>query len=253
MKLLYVLPILFGLCACSDKPVFVQNDLWCVDHDNGTREKATIGVKLYENYAIISVDGQKKALEERYVREEDNFKSIQYENYNTKLVFNINIFQDDVRIGLILNGKVCLFPETVNSAGTESSWPYNRYQTKEIDKKTQRKIQKLFEKPELNFHETDIECLNVTCVEEECSNVWDKYKSLDVDSEKAILKTDDKTIVFKLYTQDATEETMAVYDDDGIYKNENDEQPMFLHFVDNDTYSLGTDLNHGAQCRKARK
>ena len=104
-----------------------------------------------------------------------------------------------------------------------------------------------------NFHETNIECLNVTCVGDECSNVWDKYKSLDVDSEKAVLRTDDRTIVFKLYTQDATEETSAVYADFQIYKNENDEQPMFLHFVDNDTYSLGTDLNHWSQCRKARK
>ena len=44
MKPLYVLSILLGLCACSDKPIFVQNDLWCVDHDNGTREKATIEI-----------------------------------------------------------------------------------------------------------------------------------------------------------------------------------------------------------------
>ena len=101
-----------------------------------------------------------------------------------------------------------------------------------------------------NFHETNIECLNVTCVGEECSNVWDKYKSLDVNSEKAILKTDDKTIVFKLYS---TEEMPTVYEDDGIYKNEKDEQPMFLHFVDNDTYSLGTDLQNWTSCRKARK
>ncbi|MBO4583416.1 MAG: hypothetical protein J5714_05175 [Alphaproteobacteria bacterium] len=253
MKPLYILPILFGLCACSDKPVFVQNDLWCVSHDNGAREKANIDVKLYENYAIISVDGQQKTLEKKYVREEDNFKSVQYEADKTTLIFNLNVFQDDTKISLILNGKACLFPETVNSVGTKSSWPYNRYQTKEIDRKTQRKIQKLFENPEWNFHETDIECLNVTCVNEECSNVWDKYKSLDVDSEKAVLKTNDRTIIFKLYTQDATEETMAVYDDEGIYKNETDEQPMFLHFVDNDTYSLGTNLNYWSQCRKARK
>ena len=141
MKPLYVLSILLGLCACSDKPVFVQNDLWCVDHNNGTREKAAISVNLYEDYAIISVDGQQKVLVKKDVINEDNFKSIQYKNDNTKLLFNMNVFKDDVRIGLVLDGKVCLFPEKVNSAGTKFSWPYNRYQTKDIDRKTQRKIE----------------------------------------------------------------------------------------------------------------
>ncbi|MBQ6027746.1 MAG: hypothetical protein IJL21_04325 [Alphaproteobacteria bacterium] len=248
MKPLYVLSILLGLCACSDKPVFVQKGFFC----NGTtNDKQTTDIKLYKDYAIITIGNkdiklEKKRVDETFIRYSDFEYKLEFYKLSSDDVMSAK-GQDWVQIGFILNGRKCFWAEV------EADNPYQHLQSKEIDRKTQRKIQKLFEKPELNFHETDIECLNVTCVEEECSNVWDKYKSLDVDSEKAILKTDDKTIVFKLYTQDATEETMAVYDDDGIYKNENDEQPMFLHFVDNDTYSLGTDLNHWSQCRKARK
>ena len=248
MKPLYILPILFGLCACSDKPVFVQNGFFC----NGAEEgRPTTDIKLYKDYAIITIGNKDIKLEKKQV--DKNF--IRYSDFEYKLAF-YKLSSDDVmsaksqdwmQIGFILNGRKCFWAEV------EADKPYQHLQSKEIDKKTQRKIQKLFEKPELNFHETDIECLNVTCVGEECSNVWDKYKSLDVNSEQAILKTADKTIVFKLYTQDATEETPAVYADFQIYKNEKDEQPMFLHFVDKNTYALGTDLQNWSSCRKIPK
>ena len=29
MKLFYILPILIGLTACSDKPVYIQNSFFC--------------------------------------------------------------------------------------------------------------------------------------------------------------------------------------------------------------------------------
>ena len=51
---LLILPILIGLTACSDKPVFVQNGFFC----NGAEEgKPTTDIKLYKNYAIITTNG----------------------------------------------------------------------------------------------------------------------------------------------------------------------------------------------------
>ena len=60
MKLLYILPILIGLTACSDKPVFVQNGFFC---DGAEEGRPTTDIKLYKNYAIISVDGKDIKLE----------------------------------------------------------------------------------------------------------------------------------------------------------------------------------------------
>ncbi|MBR0212911.1 MAG: hypothetical protein IJQ55_04870 [Alphaproteobacteria bacterium] len=98
------------------------------------------------------------------------------------------------------------------------------------------------------FYETGIECLSSDAFTTE-------YTSLEVKTKTAILKTDSESIVFKLYTQDATEEDPAVYEDMGIYKNEtNDLMPQYLHFVDKDHYTVGTSL-HGPwyQCRKISK
>lgn len=97
------------------------------------------------------------------------------------------------------------------------------------------------------FYETGIECL--------ASDIgWIEYTSLEVKSKTAILKTDNTSIVFKLYTQDATEEESAVYEDMGIYKNvTNDLMPQYLHFVDKDHYTVGTDLHHWHECRKISK
>lgn len=245
MKPLYVLSILLGLCSCSDKPVYVETGLLCNGAD---KTNETMDVSLYKDYAIISINGENIKLSNKKIKE----TFVEYSTINNKLgVYTLSSkdvlsAKDEnwVRIGFIFNNRRCFFKET------ETDKPYQHLQSKDIDKKTQRVIQKLFEKPELSFHETDIECLNVTCVGDECSNVWDKYKSLDVNSKEAVLKTDAKTIVFKLYS---TEEIPAVYEDDGIYKNEKDEQPMFLHFVNKDTYSLGTDLQNWTSCRKARK
>lgn len=97
------------------------------------------------------------------------------------------------------------------------------------------------------FYETNIECLF-------SDGGWIKYDSLEVKSKTAILKTDNASIVFKLYTQDANREESAVYEDMGIYKNEtNDLMPQYLHFVDKDRYTVGTDLHHWHQCRKISK
>ena len=101
------------------------------------------------------------------------------------------------------------------------------------------------------FYETDIECISPNCTGEECDNLWDKYKSLEINGKTATLQTDDGFIVFKQYTQSASEGAEAVYEDMGIYKNEKDEQPLFLHFVDKDVYSLGTSLNEWYECRKS--
>ena len=98
------------------------------------------------------------------------------------------------------------------------------------------------------FYETDIECLAP-------GGGWVEYSSLQVKSKTAILKTDNDSIVFKLYTQDANGEESAVYEDMGIYKNEtNDLMPQYLHFVDKDHYTVGSGL-HGMwyQCRKSTK
>ena len=97
------------------------------------------------------------------------------------------------------------------------------------------------------FYETDIECLL-------SDGGWVKYTSLEIKSKTAILKTGNDSIVFKLYTQNDTEGEPGVYEDMGIYKNEtNDLMPQYLHFVDENHYTVGTDLHHWHQCRKVSK
>ena len=98
------------------------------------------------------------------------------------------------------------------------------------------------------FYETDIECLSPD------NDGWVEFASLEVKSKTAILKTDNGSIAFKLYTQDDIKEEPGVSEDMGIYKNEtNDLVPQYLHYVDKDHYTVGTDLYHWYECRKSTK
>ena len=98
------------------------------------------------------------------------------------------------------------------------------------------------------FYETDIECLL-------SDGGWGGYTSLEVKSKTAILKTDNDSIIFELYTQDTTDQEPGVYEDMGIYKNvTNDLMPQYLHFVDKDHYTIGASVSGPwYQCRKSTK
>jgi len=136
MKLLYILPILVGLTACSDKPVFVQNGFFC----NGAEESnLTTDIKLYKNYAIISVNGENIKLEKKTIIQDDTM--IEYSNNDYKLEFmkfHGGERLGGIRIGFYLNNHKCFFAET------EADDPHQHLQTKEIDEKTQKELERLF-------------------------------------------------------------------------------------------------------------
>lgn len=139
MKFLYILPILVGLTACSDKPVFVQNGFFC----NGAEEgNPTTDIKLYKNYAIISVDGKDIKLEKESVK--NTF--ITYSNADYKLDFfildtkNIGFPEGKswIEIDFNLNDHKCFWPEK------EAANPNQHLQAKQIDEKTQKELEILF-------------------------------------------------------------------------------------------------------------
>lgn len=91
------------------------------------------------------------------------------------------------------------------------------------------------------FYENDVKCLGPD------SN-WVGYGSLDVNSKRAVFKNDYITITMKRYVSEEYPEDVL------LYKNEtNDLMPRYLHFVDKDHYTVGTDLHHWYECRKSTK
>lgn len=136
MKLLYILPVLVGLTACSDRPVFVQNGFFC----NGAEEgNPTTDIKLYKNYAIISVNGENVKLSNKKIVEDPIVSSVAYSNTdNTLELLRIPEAGNTVRIKFILNNHVCFWQET------EADKPSQHLQSKEIDEKTQKELERLF-------------------------------------------------------------------------------------------------------------
>ncbi|MBQ2844685.1 MAG: hypothetical protein IJE79_01565 [Alphaproteobacteria bacterium] len=133
---LLILPILIGLTACSDKPVFVQNGFFC----NGAEEgKPTTDIKLYKNYAIITTNGTDIKLGNKTVYDNDSLlHSISYSNADNKLEF-LKIHEYGlVRIKFILNNSVCFWQEV------EVDKPYQHLQSKKIDEKTEKQLKALF-------------------------------------------------------------------------------------------------------------
>ena len=99
---LLILPILISLSACSDKPVYVGTGFFC----NGAEEgNPTTDIKLYKNYAVISVDGKDIKLKKESMK--NTF--ITYSNTDYKLDFyildtkNIGLREGWIEMGFNLN------------------------------------------------------------------------------------------------------------------------------------------------------
>lgn len=93
----------------------------------------------------------------------------------------------------------------------------------------------------INFQETDVECLA-------SNGNWIYYGSLDINSKRAIFKNDYIELTMKRYISDEYPEDVL------LYKNEtNNLMPQYLHFVDKDHYSIGSNLHNWYECRKASK
>lgn len=94
----------------------------------------------------------------------------------------------------------------------------------------------------VSFHEENIQCLAP-------GGGWVEYGSLDVNSKRAVFKNDYIKITMKRYVSDEYPEDIL------LYKNEtNDLMPQYLHFVDNEHYTVGGNFLHTwYECRKASK
>ena len=136
MKFLYILPILVGLTACSDNPVYVQNGFFC---DGAEEGRPTTDIKLYKNYAIITANGEDIKLDNKTIYDNDPlFLSISYSNADNKLEL-LKIHEDGlVRIKFYLNNHLCFWQDV------EVNNPYQHLQSKKIDEKTQKELEILF-------------------------------------------------------------------------------------------------------------
>jgi hypothetical protein len=134
---LLILPILISLSACSDKPVYIGTGFFC----NGTEEgNPTTDIKLYKNYAVISVDGKDIKLKKESMK--NTF--ITYSNTDYKLDFyildtkNIGLREGWIEMGFNLNDRKCFWQEV------ESANPNQHLQAKLIDENTQKELEILF-------------------------------------------------------------------------------------------------------------
>lgn len=91
----------------------------------------------------------------------------------------------------------------------------------------------------INFHEKNIKCLF-------SDGGWLEYDSLDINSKKAVLDAGKPTEhILERYVSNEYPEDVI------LYKSVNNNiMPQYLHFVDNEHYTIGTDLNTWYECRK---
>lgn len=102
----------------------------------------------------------------------------------------------------------------------------------------------LFGCDKIKFNETDIECIKPSLQPEETTFIH--YDSWKLDSEKAILRTQDKEITLKRYMSEKLPDFI-------LYKNENtDEVPLFLHYSKN-IYGIGMSEDNLSPCHKVSK
>ena len=140
MKLLYILPILIGLSACSDKPVYVGTGFLC----NGTEDgNPTTDIKLYKNYAIISVDGKdiklkKESVKNTFITYSNTDYKLDFYTLDSKQILLQNTQGSWVEMGFNLNGHKCFWQEV------ESANPNQHLQAKLIDENTQKELEQLF-------------------------------------------------------------------------------------------------------------
>jgi len=142
MRLLYVLPILFGVCACGKDPVFVEKGMLCngVDDINQTTD-----VKLYKDYAVVSINNKDVILKKTKVL---NKNFAEYSSKENKLDFYMLSSKDFllpeetdveiVKIGFVLNNRKCFFNEF------EKGKIHQHLQAKDIDESIKEKLTKIF-------------------------------------------------------------------------------------------------------------
>ena len=140
MKLLYILLILIGLSACSDKPVYVGTGFFC----NGAEEGSpTTDIKLYKNYAIISVDGKdiklkKESVKNTFITYSNTDYKLDFYTLDSRQILLQNPQGSWVEMGFNLNGHKCFWQEV------EADNPHQHLQAKQIDENTQKELEQLF-------------------------------------------------------------------------------------------------------------
>lgn len=141
MKILYVLPVLLGLCACHEKPIYTADRLHCGDADSTGITK----IEIYKNYAIVYSDlfkqyamdySESTGFHMDLVRQFD-YVNI-YEKNGPTLVIHANPISANLDVTL-LNYK-CFFEVDDGDVLKEKEYSLQS-KTKKIDKKI---IEKLF-------------------------------------------------------------------------------------------------------------
>ena len=81
MKFLYILPVLFGLAACNEKPIYTVDNLDC--KTVGEKVTFTIPTKIefYKDYAIVEIPDNKTKV---MLLETSSYKTNKVNTYGTK-------------------------------------------------------------------------------------------------------------------------------------------------------------------------
>ncbi len=130
MKLFYILPILLGLCACEEKPIYTLKQAVCND------EK--VGIEIHKDYAVVISEDTKHHLDlkRQFFYEDDEVPAMNV--YGDDLAIYTNSSQTGIDV--FYNNAECYF-DSFDSLTVDDKKYKVLSKTKRIDEKV---IQKIF-------------------------------------------------------------------------------------------------------------
>jgi hypothetical protein len=131
MKMLHILPVLLGLAACSESPVYTIDKMQCLDSSAGDDTK----VEIYKDYAVVYSDllaeSAKSGLRMDLSAQSDNINM--YEKDGSAMLVQVNPRTSHVSVTLL--EQPCFFEFKSSSMGMGL-----RSRTKKVDEEVVSKI-----------------------------------------------------------------------------------------------------------------
>lgn len=143
MKLLYIIPVVFGLCACDETPIYTSNKMDCAG------EK--VSVKIYKDYVVFSSKDTKHRFDliEQLFGEYDDMPAINMYEKNAAVYAN----SSKTGIGIVFNGDECFFDSPESDDMLKSRKYKLQSKTQKIDRKL---IEKIFSAHEFERNDKDL-------------------------------------------------------------------------------------------------
>ena len=130
MKLLYVILLVLGLCACDKKPIYTSNQLDCAGEN--------VNVKIYKDYIVFSSKDMTHRfdLTKQLFKEYDDMPAINMYEQNAAVYTN----SSQTGIGIVFNGEECYFDSPEPDDILKNRKYKIQSKTKNIDEKLIKKI-----------------------------------------------------------------------------------------------------------------